>query len=224
MYCPLCGAEYRPGFSICSDCQVALVPDPPRAASAESAVASGSFVTVWAGDDPLRHGEICEALDRQKIPAQTLDREDRSFNLATQPAFEVFVPADFADGARKAIKEINSAEEEAARLSESGTPEIPEEEDLSNEDSEDGGTLDLDPEGATVEVWSGTDAHTAAMIVSSLRENQILCRSEPVVAGPKSAPRNTPDKVGPTTLFVFPQDQRRAREIIREIVDAVPPE
>lgn len=224
MYCPLCGAEYRPGFSICSDCQVTLVPNPPPAASAEPGGERSSFVTVWVGDDPLKHGEVCEALDGRKIPAQTLHREDRSFNLATQPAFEVFVPAALANAARKAIKEIDSADEEAARLSESGTPESPEEDDLSNEDSEDGGTLDLDPEDATVEVWSGTDAHTAAMIVSSLRENQILCRSEPVVAGPKSAPKNAPDEVGPATLFVFPQDQLRAEEIVREIVDAVPPE
>lgn len=225
MYCPLCGAEYRPGFSICSDCQVALVPDPPRATSAELGSERSSFVAIWAGDDPLKHGEVCEALDGRKIPAQTLHREDRSFNLATQPAFEVFVPADLADAARKSIKEIDRADEEAARLSGSGTPETPEEEeDLSNEDSEDGGTLDLDPEDATVEVWSGKDAHTAAMIASSLRENQILCRSEPVVAGPKSASKNAPDEVSPTTVFVFPQDQRRAKEIVREIVDAAPPE
>ena len=183
-----------------------------------------SFVTVWAGDDPLKHGEICEALDRRKIPARTLHREDRSFNLATQPAFEVYVPADFTDSARKAIKEIDIAEEDAERVSESGIPETPAEEGSSSEDEERGGTLDLDPEGATVEVWSGKDAHTAAMIVSSLRENQILCRSEPVIAGPKNAPKKAPDEVALTTLFVFPQDQRRAKEIVREIVDAVPPE
>jgi hypothetical protein len=224
MYCPLCGVEYRPGFSICSDCQVALVPDPPPAASAESAAASSSFVTIWAGDDPLKHGEICEALDRQKIPARTLNREDRSFNLAAQPAFEVYVPADFTDSARKAIKEIDIAEEAAARSSESGNPEIPAEEGWSEEDDEDGGTLNLDPQDATVEVWSGKDVPTAAMIVSSLRENQILCRSEPLIADPKNAPPNAPDEVCPTKLLVLPQDRRRAKEIVREIVDAVPPE
>jgi hypothetical protein len=220
MYCPLCGAEYRPGFSICSDCQVALVPDPPAAPSAESGSERISFVAIWAGDDPLKHGEVCEALDGRKIPARTLHREDRSFNLASQPAFEVFVPADVADTARKAIKEIDRADEEAARLSESGTPESPGEEGRSEADDEDGGTLDLDPENATVEVWSGKDVRTAAMIASSLRENQILCRSEPVIANPRSAP----DEVSPTKLFVFPQDQRRAKEIVREIIDAVPPE
>ncbi len=62
------------------------------------------------------------------------------------------------------------------------------------------------------------------MIVSSLRENEILCRSEPVISAPNNAPKNEPDEVCPTTLLVFPQDQRRAKEIVREIVDAVPPQ
>ena len=224
MYCPLCGLEYRPGFSTCSDCQVALIPDPPLPSSAETSADRASFATVWAGDDPLKHGEICEALDRQKIPARTLDREDRSFNLAAQPAFEVFVPADFADSARKVIKEIDIAEEAAARSSESGNPEIPAEEGWSKEQDEDGGTLDLDPEEATVEVWSGVDLRMAVMIVSSLRENQILCRSVPDIAGLKNAPSDASDESRPATLFVFPEDEPRAKEIVREIVDAVPPE
>lgn len=30
-YCPRCGAEYRPGFTECADCLVALVDEPPAA-------------------------------------------------------------------------------------------------------------------------------------------------------------------------------------------------
>ncbi len=30
MYCPQCGAEYRPGFSRCADCDVDLVTELPR--------------------------------------------------------------------------------------------------------------------------------------------------------------------------------------------------
>ena len=29
MFCPKCGAEYRPGFDHCADCDIALVHDPP---------------------------------------------------------------------------------------------------------------------------------------------------------------------------------------------------
>ena len=29
MYCPVCGDEYRPGFTVCADCDVALVEEPP---------------------------------------------------------------------------------------------------------------------------------------------------------------------------------------------------
>ena len=29
MYCPKCGDEFRPGFSVCPDCRVSLVDAPP---------------------------------------------------------------------------------------------------------------------------------------------------------------------------------------------------
>jgi hypothetical protein len=34
MWCPKCGAEYRPGFTTCADCRVPLVDDPPPPAPA----------------------------------------------------------------------------------------------------------------------------------------------------------------------------------------------
>ena len=231
MYCPVCGAEYRPGFSVCSDCQVALVPDPP-ASSAETAPERTSFVTVWAGDDPLKHAEISEALDRRKVPARTLHREDRSFNLATQPAFEVFVPSDALDSARAALKDILAGEENAEASSDAEELQWDQDENQDQGDETRRGTLDLDPLDATIQIWSGEDPDTAAMIVSSLRENHILCRSEPKVHESSWAdelpghdePKATREETGPIRLLVFPSDERRAKEIVREIIDAVPPE
>src|SRR5690348_577645 len=117
MYCPVCGAEYRPGFTVCSDCQVALVSELPRASDSELSEGA-SFVAVWSGDDPLQHAEIVDALDRAEIPTRTFNREDRSFNLVVQPAFQVFVPAEFADSAREALKPIAAVEDSQAPGSE----------------------------------------------------------------------------------------------------------
>jgi hypothetical protein len=250
MYCPLCGAEYRPGFTVCSDCQVDLVPDPPRAASASVSIDDTadekSFALVWSGNDSRLHAEICEALDRQKIPARTLGNEDHLFNLATRPAFEVYVPADLVNSAREAIKQV-AAMEEIAEPSESDLLEIPAEEGSPNDEDEEEHRdfRNLDPQDATVEIWSGQSRELAAMIVSSLRENHIPCRpdpdlsnpdlaeppdiAEPDFAGPDIAEphfekKDALDQMRPTRLFVFPEDEKSAKEIVREIVNAAPPE
>ncbi|PYU23265.1 MAG: hypothetical protein DMG30_12215 [Acidobacteria bacterium] len=235
MYCPLCGAEYRPGFTICSDCQVDLVPDPPRNPSANPPIDDKaddtSFVLVWSGSDALKHAEICEALDRQKIPARTLGSEDHLFNLTTRPAFEVYVPVELVNSAREALHQAVPTEEDSEPLSDSeqlldsGILEIsveegpPDENDNQNDDAE-RGDLNLGPEDATVEIWSGQDFDTAAMIASSLRENHIPCRSD----SETTESQDKSDETSSTRILVFPEDEKRGKEIVREIVDAVPPE
>jgi hypothetical protein len=261
MYCPLCGGEYRPGFTVCSDCQVALVPDPPRAGSPNASNDNSdekSFALVWSGNDSRLHAEICEALDREKIPARSLGSEDHLFNLATRPAFEVYVPADLVNSAREAIKQV-AAMEEIAEPSESDLLEIPAEEGSPNDNDEDEeerrDSRGLDPQDATVAIWSGQNRELAAMIASSLRENHIPYRSdpdlsdpdlaappdiagsdiagsdiagsdiaEPDIPGPDSAEKSASDQMRPTRLFVFPEDEKSAKEIVREIVNAAPPE
>lgn len=250
MYCPLCGAEYRPGFTVCSDCQVALAPDPPRAGSATASNDTSdekSFALVWSGNDSRLHAEIHQALDREKIPARTLGSEDHLFNFNRRPTFEVYVPADLVNSAREAIKQL-AAIEKTEEPSESDLLEIPAEEDSPNDDDEDEeerrDSRGLDPQDATVAIWSGQNRELAAMIASSLRENHIPCRSDPDLSnpdlagsdiaepdiaeldipGPDNAEKSTSDQMRPTRLFVFPEDEKSAKEIVREIVNAAPPE
>src|SRR5260370_32875080 len=111
MYCPLCGAEYRSGFTTCSDCQVTLVPDPPAESSDSASTDTTSFALIWSGGDPRKHAEISEALARRVIPARTLRREDHLFNPTAHAPFEVYVPVDLMTTAREAINEAEPSED-----------------------------------------------------------------------------------------------------------------
>ena len=62
MFCPLCHAEYRDGFSECSDCHVALV---ATAAEAHSAAAR-----LWRVISQRSLDKVLAALDAEKIPSR----------------------------------------------------------------------------------------------------------------------------------------------------------
>lgn len=242
MYCPLCGAEYRPGFTICSDCQVDLVPDLPRPTSANRSIDDNdekSFALVWSGNDSRLHAEICDTLDHEKIPARTLGSEDHLFNFTTRPGFEVYVPVDLVNSAREAIRQAQLTPDEDTEQNSADLLEVPAEDTPSNDNADEyeerRDLRNLDPQDATVEIWSGEDVDMAAMMASSLRENDIPCRSDPDLAeppditgsdmgGPGTAENEASDETRATRLFVFPEDEKRAKEIVREIVNATPPE
>jgi hypothetical protein len=61
MFCPLCKAEYRQGFSTCSDCHIPLVSTQEEAAAVE-------VDRLWTGDDRKRFESILDALLDAGIP------------------------------------------------------------------------------------------------------------------------------------------------------------
>ena len=65
-----------------------------------------------------------------------------------------------------------------------------------------------DPEEATAQVWSGEHSYPGEMIEMALRENQIHARFE--------------KKTGRNTICVLSEDETRAREIVKEIVEGAP--
>jgi len=73
-----------------------------------------------------------------------------------------------------------------------------------------GDSADWFPEDANARVWSGDDEYLASAILAALNENDLHVR------------RETRENV--SHLFVFPDEESRAREIVREIVEATPPE
>lgn len=229
MICPQCNAEYRPGFTRCSDCDVELVNDPPRFALAgKPPVAPGDpnedpFCSFWKGQDARVHAELCEVLEQAGIPHKTVFRRDHLFNLSNFPAYEVGIPFSRFEEAEKIVKEAYDtedvedvgAQELAGRVVESAiiVPILPEsvsppEEDLPGPPAA-GAETNWFPEDATVSVWFTNTGESSEFLVAALHENGIHCRVDQ---------QGTHSK-----LYVLPEDASRAREIIREIAEGTPP-
>src|SRR5580658_6601307 len=119
MFCPNCKAEYRQGFTRCADCDVALVDELPEEAlvAPEPAAAPGDpdedpFCSFWSGDDPRIHAELCELLDKERIPHKTVRREDHLFRISRYPAFQIGIPFSMFERAEAVVKEAYNSEPE----------------------------------------------------------------------------------------------------------------
>jgi hypothetical protein len=232
MICPQCNTEYRAGFTRCADCDVELVNDAPHFALAGQPPPAvpgdpneDPFCSFWRGEDARVHSELCEVLEEAGIPHKTVFRRDHLFNLSKQPPFEVGVPFSLFEKAETAVKEafgtedaedreylntprlLGSPWETKRRVPATMTPAP--EEDIPGPPTA-GEQADWYPEDATVSVWSTDGGEPSEFLVAALHENGINCRVE--------------QQGGRAKLYVLPDDAKRAREIVREVVEGQQPE
>ncbi len=244
MFCPICKAEYRFGFTRCNDCNVALVetlrssPESGSADYSDAEVDLDAPELLWSGIDSGAFARIRAALDEVKIPYNDDPVEARLLYASMRNPLEIWVQRADRDAARKILSDlfgrgagdtsesnIDSLPPEGAGLSETiGSrqwqkrlarpdlePHQPEEAEGPPQESTEGGLDKFDPDEATAEAWSGDDREMARIVKDCLRENGIGC----VV--------NSADG-GKSQVLVLPAAAGRAREIVREIVEGVPPE
>ena len=209
MFCPECKAEYRPGFTRCADCDVDLVENLPKANPESSDLSN--LQEVWAGDDQQSCVATCLRLKDAGIPYEVAQRK-KQFLKADERHFKIAVPSSFYKHAKelagRGTLDFSDDPEDQAIM------ELPDNGVVaSTDEGPDEGLYSADwyPEDATVEVSSSSTAERSLMIISSLRENSIRCRERP-----------SPD--GLRQIFVLPEDEPRAREIVREIEEGIPPE
>ena len=231
MFCPQCNAEYRPGFTRCADCDVELVNEPPHYALAgQQSPDPGDpnedpFCSFWKGEDARVHAELCEVLEEAGIPHKTVFRRDHLFNMTNYPGYEVGVPFSLFEKAEKAVQEafgtedaeeretlntprlVENPRETIKKLPSTMTP-APEENIPGPPTARE--EADWYPEDATASVWSTDAAEPTEFLVAALHENGINCRVDQQGTRAK--------------LYVLPDDATRAREIVREVVEGLPPE
>jgi hypothetical protein len=211
MICPNCKCEYLSGVTQCSDCGVALVEALDAAASAR--LEDDRIVCVWSGNDPRECAQVREALHGAGIKFADPSTGHSDFPTL-RPRMEICVFSADEDRARNVIVELG----ERADLHEL----TPEEIDslallVSDEVASDQGTNsptdldeDWDEDEAVSEVWKGEQEDFADNLSACCRENGIACRKR--------------TQSGLWRLLVRPKQEVRAKEIVREVVEARPPE
>jgi hypothetical protein len=208
MFCPQCRVEYRPGFTHCTDCHVDLV---PSLAQAEQPTSSdgpgGSLQILWEGEDLALFEDLLDGLEAASIryfdqPLGIYPGVRRAYPFPVQPmarfGYQVAVLSSDLDRAREILGKL--LEEEPKEM------ELPALDEKLNDRPERIARADED---LTFELWSETDKSLAEFLEAGLKENGIASRTE----------RQT-ERI---TVYVSPEDESAAREILREIVEGAPP-
>jgi len=212
MFCPLCKAEYRRGFTHCADCDVDLVgtllQEPESTGQANR--------IIWMGDNQETCVALCLQLKDAGIRYQVSEgMKSRSARMTVTWKYELAVPVEDEKKAKELLELPETVVEESSELTEEDEDqalmEWPEGEESTPGTVRKGSSYlgPWYPEEATVEVWTETPTFTSDMIEMSLKENQIRARIEIPEDGLKR-------------VFVLPEDESAAREIIREIVEDAP--
>jgi len=214
MICPQCKCEYVRGVTQCADCGVPLVDalEPENATPRDDV----RIVLAWQGNDPSEGDRLKRALEGAGI--EFLDGNSKSFDLFNPSGSkqEIWVATADRDAARKIIldeegridpDELTPEGIESLTLPESDAPDsedrADELQDLTEEWNED------DP---VVEAWNGESEQLADSLIACLREVGIASRKVSESAADH------------WRVVVRPAQESRAKEIVREVVEASPPE
>lgn len=207
MFCPNCKTEYREGFSRCSDCGADLVRELPKEGKSGS---SGFTELVWMGANEQTQTAVGVLLAAAGIKFSERPPDDHLLIPASFRATQIYVSWNDLAPARllidgRFVEPDQDAEHSDVEYSH-GAEAV--EEPENNEDELSASTdvartvpADWDPKLASCTIWR-TDLLEAMR--QSLIENGIGC----CVVFDCEFDR----------LMIYPDDEIRAREIIREIV------
>jgi hypothetical protein len=245
MFCPNCKTEYRVGFTKCSDCRVDLVSKSPVGESGDDAYIprnSEGLELLWSGVSEALTDQIDDALEAAHVSHKITDKEFGLLPNLAQSANFIWIESRDRASSRAILEKVlagsGALEQEAERYPPDGRRMNPLglgrkiygspvgdhplfgsnspfdsaslfEAHAASEPVPDDIVEDFDPGDATADVWSGDD---------EMAEYLKLCFSG---VGIGCVLREDGSKIH---VFVLPANEIRAREIVREVVDAAPPQ
>ncbi len=171
-------------------------------------ILQGSVVLLWAGENPALHAALLEQLQVAGIPFSDKTLGDDEVAPTADPlpidwkprfGFEVAVLSSDLPAAKEILEQMlaeEPADVEIPARDEAFVVEPP--------------LVVATEENPAVEVWSGNDDRIAQFLTAAMQENEIPIHLE-----------NPGDQ---TKIYVSAANEKRAREIVREIVEGAPPE
>lgn len=174
-----------------------------------------SYIVLWSGEDPALHEALLEELELSGIryadkPIGEDENAPDPLPIEAKPRFGFEVAVHHSDfPAAKQILEKLLSEGELADV------ELPDEDDAPENDVRNDEARRQRRQGAadekqpSVSVWAGTDPRIIEFLTAALRENEI--------------PTRTAIEDELTIVYVPPSNAGRAREIVREIAEGIPP-
>jgi hypothetical protein len=114
MICPNCEAEYVEGFTACSDCGTALIPDNQFVKKADDEVVSlEDWKIVYSTQDIIEAEMLKSNLSGAGIDAFIFSKEDRmrlNLSYSGSAPIKLFVKKESFDEAVQIVNEINNTE------------------------------------------------------------------------------------------------------------------
>jgi hypothetical protein len=169
-------------------------------------IPQGSLVLLWAGEDPAVHAALLEELEAAEIPFSDKRLGDDEVAPTADPlpidwkprfGFEIAVLSSDLAAAQEVLEKL--LEEEPADL------EIPAQD---GEATVEPALVVATETHPVVEIWNGSDERIAQFLTAAMQENEIPIHLE-----------NPGEQ---TQIFVSVANEKRAREIVREIVEGAP--
>jgi hypothetical protein len=212
MICPDCKCEYIRGVTQCADCGVPLVDS--LDSSGPDVLQGPGIVAIWAGSDSGERELVKNALEKAGIPVTGQESPGHLFFPSLEPKAGIYVSSADEMRAKRVLVDLghlvdpNGMTEEELKALELPASDGPIGDEESTEPADPSERWEED--SPVAEVWDGLREDFADTLIACLQEVGIESRKF------SEAER--------WHLLVRQEQEPRAREIVREVVEASPPE